>query len=172
MNDLLSKISSYHFFNYLLPGCLFAVAASKLTNHHFIQQNLVLGLFLYYFYGLVISRLGSLVLEPFLKWTRFLTFAKYSDFIAACKEDPKIDVLSETNNMYRTLCSLLAVLVLIWAYSLVEIKSPWITKFDPPLSVVFLVAIFLLSYRKQTSYITKRVEATLAPPNRETKSHV
>lgn len=161
MNDLLSKISSYHLFNYLLPGCLFAVAASKLTNHELVHQNLVLGLFLYYFYGLVISRLGSLILEPFLRWTQFLKVADYSDFVKACKEDPKIDLLSETNNMYRTLCSLLMVLVLVWAYSQIELRWPWVRNWYPPLSVLFLLALFLLSYKKQTKYITNRVTANL-----------
>lgn len=122
MNELLSKISSYHLFNYLLPGCLFAVVASSFTQHHVIQQNLVLGLFLYYFYGLVISRLGSLVLEPLLKRLHFLKFSDYRDFVNASKVDPQIDVLSETNNMYRTLCSLLAVLVAFWACSLIEAR--------------------------------------------------
>jgi hypothetical protein len=162
MNDLLSKISSYHLFNYLLPGCLFAAAASKFTDHQFIQQNLVLGLFLYYFYGLVISRLGSLALEPFLRWIRFLSFAEYSDFVSACKEDPKIDMLSETNNMYRTLCSLLVTLVLVWVYSQVELRWTAVRKWYLPLSVLFLLALFLLSYRKQTKYITKRVMANLS----------
>jgi hypothetical protein len=85
MNELLSRLSSYHLFNYLLPGCLFAVVASKFTHHQVIQQNLVLGLFLYYFYGLVISRLGSLVLEPFLKRVRFLKFSDYGDFVIASR---------------------------------------------------------------------------------------
>src|SRR6185437_15825490 len=126
MSELLSKVSSYHLFNYLLPGCLFAIIASKFTGHEFIQQNVVLGLFLYYFYGLVISRIGSLVLEPVLKSLHFLRFAEYGDFVAACKEDPHIAVLSETNNMYRTLSSLLVVLVLAWASPLVEARWGWI----------------------------------------------
>jgi hypothetical protein len=161
MNELLSRLSSYHLFNYLLPGCLFAVVASKFTHHQVIQQNLVLGLFLYYFYGLVISRLGSLVLEPFLKRVRFLKFSDYGDFVIASRADPQIDVLSETNNMYRTLCSLLAVLVVLWACSLVETKWPWLSSWELPLLIGFLIMLFLLSYRKQTMYITNRVKASL-----------
>jgi hypothetical protein len=109
----------------------------------------------------VISRIGSLILEPFLKWVRFVKFADYSDFVVACKEDPKIDVLSETNNMYRSLCSLLMVLVLTWAYSWFELGWPWIRNWDLPVSVLLLLAIFMFSYRKQTRYITKRVNANL-----------
>lgn len=161
MNELLGKISSYHLFNYLLPGCLFAVVATKFTHHEFTQQNLVLGLFLYYFYGLVISRIGSLVFEPFLRWVKFVTFADYGEFVSACKTDPKIDELSEVNNMYRTLCSLLAVFVFLSAYFPIQAKWPWIRQYELPASISILLAMFLLSYKKQTAYITKRVKANL-----------
>ena len=70
MKDLLEKISSYHFFNYLLPGILFAVVAQYTTVYDFLQKDIIIGAFVYYFIGLVISRVGSLLLEPILK--RFL----------------------------------------------------------------------------------------------------
>ena len=67
MKDLLDKISSYNLFNYLLPGVLFALLADGLTSYTFIQSDIVVGIFLYYFMGLVISRVGSLAIEPILK---------------------------------------------------------------------------------------------------------
>lgn len=159
MNDLLSKISSYHLFNYLLPGCLFAVLATRVTHREFIQPQVVLGLFLYYFYGLVISRLGSLVLEPFLRRINFLSATDYGQFVAACKKDPKIDVLSESNNMYRTLVSLLMALILAKGFTWVESRYPFLRQFDGGALIFVLLVIFLLSYRKQDSYITKRIKA-------------
>lgn len=161
MNELLGKISSYHLFNYLLPGCLFGVVATSLTQRPFTRPSIVLGLFLYYFYGLVISRIGSLVLEPLLRRWKFLKFAEYGEFVAACKKDPKIDELSETNNMYRTLSTLLMVLLLLQGFMLIEMRLPWLRKAEWPALVILLLIMFLLSYKKQTSYIAKRVKANL-----------
>jgi hypothetical protein len=161
MNELLSKISSYHLFNYLLPGSLFAVVATELTHRQFVQQNLVLGLFVYYFYGLIISRVGSLFVEPFLKWVRFLKFADYRDFVAACKKDPKIDELSETNNMYRTLCALLITLTLLQGIVLWELKYPQLKRAELPVLIAVVFGLLLFSYKKQTGYITKRVKANV-----------
>jgi hypothetical protein len=161
MNELLSKISSYHLFNYLLPGSLFAVVATELTHRQFVQQNLVLGLFVYYFYGLIISRVGSLFVEPFLKWVRFLKFADYRDFVAACKKDPKIDELSETNNMYRTLCTLLIALTLLQGIVLLELKYPQLKRAELPVLIAAVFGLLLFSYKKQTGYITKRVKANV-----------
>jgi hypothetical protein len=159
MNDLLSKLSSYHLFNYLLPGCLFAVVATHLSHHQFIQQNLILGLFVYYFYGLVISRIGSLVVEPVLKRIKFIEFADYRDFVAACKDDPKIDILSETNNTFRTLVTLLILIVCLAGFAHVESWFPWVERIEPLALIAVLLALFLLSYKKQSTYITRRVNA-------------
>jgi len=163
MNELLKKISSYHLFNYLLPGCLFAILATKMTGRTFIQQNLILGLFLYYFCGLLISRIGSLVIEPILRKSRFLKFADYRDFVTACKKDPKIDVLSEANNSYRTLCSLILVLIAVWAFARIEEHLPLLHHAEEPILIVITLGLLLFSYRKQTEYIAKRVTANQEP---------
>lgn len=159
MNDLLNKLSSYHLFNYLLPGCLFAAGAAALGCQEIVPQNLILGFFVFYFFGLVISRLGSLILEPALKGIGFLRFAEYKLFVDASKKDPKIDVLSETNNMYRTLCSLTIVLGLIRPF--VWARSAWapLREFEIPAVLLALLILFLASYKKQTAYISARVEA-------------
>ena len=159
MKDLLDKLSSYNIFNYLLPGILFAVFASKLTIYTFIQSDIVLGVFVYYFLGLVVSRFGSLVIEPMLKKICFIRFASYGDFVSASKKDDKIEVLSEVNNMYRTLCSLFVLLLLLFGYQSIQIRVPGLTPWNPYIAAALLVIMFLLSYRKQTAYVAKRIES-------------
>jgi hypothetical protein len=159
MKELLDKISSYNIFNYLLPGIIFVVLADEITHYSFMQQDIVIGAFLYYFIGLVISRFGSLVIEPLLKRLSFLKFADYKDFIAASKKDEKLDVLSEVNNMYRTLISLFILLLLLKLYENIEIRSYFLKEWGVLILIVILLITFLFSYRKQTSYITKRVNA-------------
>ena len=158
MKDILSKLSSYNLFNYLLPGIIFVILASEFTHYSFIQQDIVIGVFLYYFIGLVISRFGSLVIEPLLKYLSFLKFADYKDFVAVSKKDEKIELLSEVNNTYRTLSSLFTLLLLLKLYEKIEGRFPVLQEWDALVLVVLLLVLFLLSYRKQTSYITKRIE--------------
>src|SRR5581483_4518955 len=98
MKDLLDKLSSYNLFNYLLPGTLFVAVAQRISDLEFEQDNIVIELFVYYFVGLVISRIGSLIVEPIMKATKFVTFAPYKDFVRACTQDSQIEVLSEQNN--------------------------------------------------------------------------
>jgi hypothetical protein len=85
VNELLGKISSYNVFNYLLPGILFAVLAEQVIHRPIVQRDIVIGVFLYYFLGLVVSRFGSLIVEPALRLLSLVQFADYGDFIAAEK---------------------------------------------------------------------------------------
>ena len=159
MKDLLSKLSSYNLFNYLLPGVIFAVLTKELTHFSFLQDNIILGAFLYYFIGMVISRFGSLIIEPLLKKVSFLKFADYKDFVVASKKDEKIELLSEVNNSYRTFCSLFVLLGLLKIYELFENKYPLLKGWSAVIIIVLLLAMFLFSYRKQTNYVKKRIDA-------------
>lgn len=159
MKELLDKISSYNLFNYLFPGILFAALSKEFTRYSFLQENIVIGVFIYYFIGLVASRIGSLLIEPFLKKVSFLKFADYAEFISASKTDSKIELLSEANNMYRTLSSVFIFLLLLKIYELVEYQLPILKQWNSYILLVLLLIMFLFAYRKQTNYITKRIKS-------------
>lgn len=162
----MDKIGSYNIFNFLLPGVVFAVFVSKVTSFKLIQEDFLSGAFVYYFFGAVISRIGTLVVEPVLKATKLVTFAPYKDFVVASKSDPKIEVLSETNNMYRTICALLLCVGLAYIFDVARTYYPIVTAAAPFIGLSFLFIIFVLSYRKQTSYINKRIAANLEEAER------
>ncbi len=153
----MDRISSYNLFNYLLPGLVFAILAHQTTSMSLIRENLLEALFMYYFIGLVISRIGSLVLEPTLKWARFIQFAEYGRYVKASKDDEMIELLSEVNNTYRTLSSSFMLLLVLNAYDDLVIESG--NGFMPShYTVTFLLfLLFIFAYRKQTAFITKRV---------------
>jgi hypothetical protein len=159
MKDLLDKLSSYNLFNYLFPGIIFSFASKEITSYSFHQKDIIIGVFVYYFIGLVISRIGSLLIEPFLKKVNFLKFSDYKDFISASKEDKKIELLSEENNMYRTICSLFFLLLFLKFYELLGSIFQPLNDFAPFILALFLLAVFTFSYKKRTNYIAKRVNA-------------
>lgn len=159
MKEILEKISSYNLFNYLLPGTVFVFVLAKTSPHDFTQKDLLIGAFLYYFIGLLISRIGSVIIEPLLKKWKFLKFAEYSDYVIYSKQDDKIDILSESNNMYRTIIALILSLLLVkgfdWIVEIIGINGTW----QSIIILLLMLALFLFSYRKQTNYIKKRIDA-------------
>lgn len=158
MKEFLEKLASYHLFNYLLPGVLFVFLADKFINLDLYQVDIVFGLFLYYFIGLVISRIGSLILEPFLRRLKFVVFADYKDFVFASKIDPKIEQILEANNMYRTLFTLFLVLISMKLYKLIEESIHFVAIWDEYLFTGILFFIFLFAYKKQSQLISERVK--------------
>ena len=162
MSELINKISSYNLFNYLLPGVLFAVMGGEIVGYSvlpMLKDNIVAGAFLCYFIGLVVSRFGSLVIEPLLKRLAFVKFSTYADFVGASKKDDQLAVLSEVNNTYRTLCSLFGLLLLIRPYMFLQERFPIVKEWNATALMALLFFMFLFSYRKQTTYISKRVKA-------------
>jgi hypothetical protein len=159
MKELLDKISSYNLFNYLFPGVLFVIISKEFTKYNFIQQNEILGVFLYYFIGMIISRVGSLVIEPILKKTSFLKFSDYKNFISASKKDEKIELFSEINNTYRTITAMIFLLVILKGYNYLETILNIPKSTTSLIGITLLLIMFLFSYSKQTNYISKRIDA-------------
>ncbi len=158
MEKVIDKISTYNLLNYLLPGVLFVVLAKSFLFVDLTQGDIVLDVFVYYFVGLVVSRFGSLVIETLLKKVRFLKFAKHEDFVAVSKNDPKLELLSQENNVYRTFISMFVLLLLSKLYLHIRIVYPHLQNWDFYILISPLLIMFLYSYRKQTMYIFNRIK--------------
>lgn len=157
MKDIFEKLGTYNLFNYLFPGALFAYLADLYLKINIMQKDIIIAAFLYYFIGLVVSRIGSILIEPILKKIKFVAFADYKKFVELSKEDTKLEVLSETNNMYRTLLALFFILIISKIFIEISNKVEFIKTNEITIIILFLIMLFLFAYRKQTSYISKRV---------------
>lgn len=160
MKELLERIGSYNIFNYLLPGVLFAVSVETIGGLNLLKLSPLVGAFVYYFIGSVISRVGSLIVEPIFLRLKIIRYAPYSNFVSASKNDGKIEVLSEVNNMYRTLCALVICVSAVKGFVLMAHEVERIRLLAPWLIGVGLIILYALAYRKQSDFIRKRVAAT------------
>ena len=158
MSQFLEKISSYNIFNSLLPGIVFSYLVSTFTNINMIQNDVVVGLFLYYFVGLIVSRVGSIIIEPLYKKIALIKYADYPDYLRAKDKDEGISLLLEQNNMYRTLCGIPVSLAFIKAYESLIQFFPNMKPFNWVVLCALLLILFSASFIKQTKYIVKRIE--------------
>ncbi|MGQ7271997.1 hypothetical protein [Marinobacter nauticus] len=163
MSEILNKLSSYNIFNYMLPGVVFSALITKTTEINLVYENLIIAPFIYYFTGMIISRVGSLFIEPAFKHIKLIQKESYDDYLLAKEKDPSIETISEQNNTYRTLCSTFFCILTIYGFikilQLLEIEptnlSPWYS--------LALFILFALSYRKQNDYIVKRIRNCKTP---------
>lgn len=158
MKELLDKLSSYNIFNYLFPGIVFCYLSNYITGYQLVSTDIITGAFFYYLIGLIISRIGSIIIEPIFKKLKIVTFVSYAEFIEASKNDPKIEVLSESNNMFRTLISLFFLLIILKLFFIFETICPIIKTFRWLIISIVLIFLFVLGYRKQTNHITNRIK--------------
>src|SRR5258708_3234367 len=110
MKELLDKLDTYKLFNYLLPGVLFVVLLDKFMIHSFTWGDLLVGAFVCYFIGLVISRFGSLFIEPFLKKISFLNLLIIKILLMLRKKIQKSKYFQKRiiciEHLFRCLCYL------------------------------------------------------------------
>ena len=156
MKEILEKLSSYNLFNYLFPGVIFIVIAKHFTSYNFVQDDILTDGFLYYFIGMIISRFGSIIIEPLFKKISFLKFEDYRKFITAAEKDEKIELL---NNTYRSITSMIILLFFLKGYSFLEERLTITNNTTYYILGGLLFIMFLFSYRKQTNYIIKRIQA-------------
>jgi glucose-6-phosphate-specific signal transduction histidine kinase len=159
MEDLLKKVSQYQLFNFLLSGTVLAFMISKTTSFDLLYDNVVVALFIYYFMGFIVSRVGSLIIEPLYKALGIVKFVPYQTYLKAVKIDTKIDTLSQENNMYRTLVGVFVVYILVLCLYLGLGESIFRQEWFMLAISAVLIILLSFSYRKQTGYIVSRVNA-------------
>lgn len=158
MKEIIDKISSYNLFNYLFPGVIFVILLNETTNYNLIQENNFIGSFLYYFIGLIISRFGSLIIGNLLRKLTFIKFADYSEYVVATDKDNKIELFSEVNNMYRTIISMLTLLLFAKLWNSINEYLKFTDTTSLTLLIISLLILFIFSYKKQTGFVVKRVK--------------
>lgn len=154
MEKIIEKIEIYHFINYLLPGTIFVAILNKIFENNFFDSNIVIVVIEYYFIGLILSRIGSVLLQPIFKKTKIIKYADYNKYIKASKEDDKLEILQREANQYRTYIVTFIILAIVQSYICIVNKNFTI------ILVLFigLAILFTLAYKKQIKFIVDRVE--------------
>ena len=173
---LIEQISAYEIMNHIIPGGVYLIFADRLTSFTFLTEHILANVILSYFAGVVIGRIGSLLIERGMERIKnprcwfSLNRAPYKDYVQAEKQDNehKLQQLLAANNMYRALAAtalLLFMTVLFdWGMSFIAAGSI-IRRIAVLFACLCLSFLFLLSFRKQTNYIRDRVESLNKGPS-------
>ena len=168
--QIVEKISSYNIVNNLYPEILFVYVLKIMFGTNLLSNNWFENLIVFYFVGMVLSRIGSIVIEPVMKKIKIIKYAPYQDYVKASSIDPLVGTLSETNNTYRTLLStFICAFVYKLGASINEVclknKITFLQENKDWILLTVLILLFVFSYVKQTSYVRKRVESVLKRKN-------
>lgn len=162
MDKFLNKLSEYHFIQSLVPGMIFTYCSKSFYEVNFLTDKPVYDFIVILIIGLIISRIGSIIVEPLLRKVKILNFCKYTDYIEASQKDSLIKNLSETNNLYRVIIATFLVLLIEKLYLFISEKFVWLNNWTYLIISFSLIVLFIFSYRKQTNYIKQRVDKALS----------
>lgn len=154
MEKLLERIESYQLINYLIPGIIFASILSFLIDENIYSPDGIIAGFQYYFTGMVLSRVGSIILDPFLEKFGIIKKESYGKFVKGEKVDEKVNVIQREANQYRTFITAFVSLLIIEIYNCFTVdcsKSIYIIYF------IALSILFVLAYKKQMQYVVERI---------------
>lgn len=163
---IIEKLSQYNILTNILPGTILCIVFTFCIGYNLlITDNWYLQGVIFYFVGIVNNRFGSLVVEPLLKRLKILKFTSYKDYIAAESKDAKVTILSTENNVFRSCVSLCIIAILALIFRILEDNIEWINNCNCECKImvlfILLLVLFILSYRKQTAYVNKRVNKVL-----------
>ena len=156
------KVSSYQIFTFLFPGAVFLALLSLVYSKSIPETTIWEKLFLCYTVGMIISRIGSLILEEFLFWLGkrfggFLERIDYKNIIIAERKDTKVNMLLQVSNTYRTMAAVFFTLLILAAVN--ECTSLDLQFSCGVVWFSFIMSIlFSLSFVKQYYYAKKRVD--------------
>lgn len=157
MDKFIDKVTEYHLMNYLLPGAAFWVLFEKMSGLQLVNFDLFRGFIFSYFAGMVISRVGSLLIEPLFIHIKSDFYAERTEYYKAEKEDEKLKELLRDSNMYRTMMMVCLAVILACALSFVYVQFPDMRNILKLVSIVILFIIFAFSFIKQTEHIKSRI---------------
>ena len=159
VEDLLKNISQYQLFNFLLTGTFLALAISSTTSIDLLSDNLLFSLVGYYFLGLVVSRFGSLIIGNIYKKLKIVKYRTYDRYLAAAMHDPKIEILVQDSNLYRTFIAASFLYLIVLIVDKFYIQYIRIYTFETyAIFALIGILIFSFAYRRQVSFITKRID--------------
>ena len=157
MEKFIDKLDEYNIFNYLFPGVIFTYLLKYYVGIDIFQENIIEMLFIYYFMGSIISRIGSIIVEPILIKCKFIQYAPYETYNKVCKDDKKISQFLVANNMYRTICSGASLLLFIKLFKEIIVMINISVNLTNTVLIILIMVLYLFAYKKQTKIIFERV---------------
>lgn len=159
MEKIIEKISNYHIFNHLVPGILFIIISDYTLGTNIYSDDIIYLFFISYFIGIAISRIGSLIVANVLYLFTKENGEDYKKYINACEKDSKIDILIQDKNMYRNICTMLILILLIKVISIINFNINISRDLKIIIVLCLMIILFAISFLKQNKYISSRIRA-------------
>jgi hypothetical protein len=149
IKNIIDKLSSYNLFNYLFPGFLFVILLKATTRYFDCLELDFSTVVVIYFLGLVISRVGSLLIEELLMRGSIITKIDTKTLFEKYQNNIKLEIIVEAMNMYRTLAAMSIILSLLTILDMIICRSFTINGIIYSLLELLVFILFTFAFKKQ-----------------------
>lgn len=156
---MFDKLDAYNLVANLVPGAALTYALHFSGFPAPQPDNLGGFLLVAFVAGVTTNRLGSLILDPFLRWKRigFLHEKDYPGFVGLERDDGKLETLVANSGLYRTFFTAgliyLCLIGISEGLNSLEVSSE-------TLFIAFVIIgmmVFLFAFKKEDGYIKARI---------------
>lgn len=155
VNSLFNKLSSYQLLAILLPGAsLLGYMKFFLSIDIKVDENVWWFLLSSYVTGVILSRIGSVVIEGIMKKFSYIKKYDVQKYINKRKEDDLVETLLSFANLYRSFSAVfltLPIISLLKGYGADEHCTMYIL-------YLLLLLLFVISFYKQYGYFCDSVD--------------
>lgn len=155
VNSLFNKLSSYQLLAILLPGAsLLGYMKFFLCIDIKVDENVWWFLLSSYVTGVILSRIGSVVIEGIMKKFSYIKKYDVQKYINKRKEDDLVETLLSFANLYRSFSAVfltLPIISLLKGYGVAEHCTMYIL-------YLLLLLLFVISFYKQYGYFCDSVD--------------
>ena len=161
MDKILQALNQYDVVTCIIPGLVFCQLTDWMYCTKFMGTDAFNLLVTSYIFGLIISRIGSIIIEPFCEKVGIIHKAPYSEWVQAKKQDDEIDTITTKSTVYRSLSALIFFQMILYICWLFELQHIIFTRCGIFMLCLAAMGFIFFAYRKQVSYVHKRVQCVL-----------
>jgi hypothetical protein len=149
LKNIIDKLSSYNLYNYLFPGFVFTFVLKGTTGFITSLDFTVESVVIVYFSGLIISRVGSLVIEGILLKLSVIKEINTKKLFDKFKDNTKLELIYEAMNMYRTLAAMSILLCILTILDMVINMAFSLEVIGCCLLEILIFILFTFAFYKQ-----------------------
>lgn len=159
MENLVNSISKYQLAINLIPGYIFAILLQRYAHIVLLEGDVLQDAFVSYFFGLIIGRIGSIVVERLMdRYNKTYKHApKYNDKVKAERIDPKIEILDRQCTIYRNCCAGCCCVIIGIFINCIFGDGSFYSSAKYILTFLILTILLVMAMDKQCNYVNKRI---------------
>lgn len=167
ISKIVALIENFYLATYIIAGSAVGIGLN-MFGIPFFTDEILISVGRCYFTGMVASRLSSLLIEPLCEYLKIIKREPYEKYLKAEAKDTngKLISMSKVSGLYCAMTSASMIVLVTGIVLLICNINMWRDYIWSLIISLSVFILFLLSYRKQTIYVVKRI-TFLNTPNHQ-----